>query len=292
VVYKKGQVRDQGTPDVRSQILKRDERRELDYRYRKHYSDGFYHPYDREFFSSYPYYEGGSVIIIDRNTWNDRPRTWRGTYEYRQPAYGSLEEALVDIEATWMEGDAEFMMWHVDRDSSVDIYVDGRFSHSVTARQLYKLTAEAIGDLKTVDFHFAGVDRHGYTAKARALHTYIGPDRREHTAYLTYYLERLRERWIIDRIDIRRNAFGSPSCFIATAAYGSPMEKDVLTLRLFRDERLLTNAPGRFFVAAYYRVSPPLAKWIGRHESARATARTALWPVVQLCRWIGPAAAR
>jgi hypothetical protein len=51
-------------------------------------------------------------------------------------------------------------------------------------------------------------------------------------------------------------------------------------LREFRGRHLMTNAPGRAFVRWYYRYSPPLAELIRPHESARATVRVALWPVV------------
>ena len=34
-------------------------------------------------------------------------------------------------------------------------------------------------------------------------------------------------------------------CFVATAAYGSYLDPHVEALRNFRDEQLLTNAPGR-----------------------------------------------
>jgi hypothetical protein len=73
---------------------------------------------------------------------------------------------------------------------------------------------------------------------------------------------------------------GSDGCFIATAAYGSYLHPQVQMLRNFRDEWLLTNAPGRAFVAFYYRNSPPLADYIARHPIVRGITRLALTPLV------------
>lgn len=72
----------------------------------------------------------------------------------------------------------------------------------------------------------------------------------------------------------------SVECFIATAAYGSPLEPHVVALRHFRDRYLQHTAPGRAFIRFYYRHSPPLAAFIAAHPWSRAGARAMLTPLV------------
>jgi hypothetical protein len=73
-------------------------------------------------------------------------------------------------------------------------------------------------------------------------------------------------------------------CFIATAAFGSPRAEQVHVLRRFRDEVLLSRRAGRWFVAGYYHLSPPLAAGLRRTRAGRAVVRWLLRPVVALCR--------
>jgi hypothetical protein len=71
-------------------------------------------------------------------------------------------------------------------------------------------------------------------------------------------------------------------CFIATAAYGSYLHPHVQVLRTLRDRYLLSSKPGRAFVAAYYRYSPPMADFISRYEILKAAVRVVLLPLLGL----------
>jgi hypothetical protein len=71
-------------------------------------------------------------------------------------------------------------------------------------------------------------------------------------------------------------------CFVATAAFGSPLEERVSVLRGLRDRYLQSNAPGRAFVSAYYAVGPAFADAIRQDEGLRAAVRAVLTPVVDL----------
>ena len=83
------------------------------------------------------------------------------------------------------------------------------------------------------------------------------------------------------------DAFTKPigQCFIATAVYGSPTHPNVVALKKFRDDRLLTNRPGRYLVRWYYKVSPPIAEYL-RHAPFRASlVKLALTPIVYIIRY-------
>ncbi|MCD6391628.1 MAG: hypothetical protein J7L92_06545 [Dehalococcoidia bacterium] len=75
-------------------------------------------------------------------------------------------------------------------------------------------------------------------------------------------------------------------CFIATAAYGSPMAEEINVLREFRDTVLLSNKVGAAFVSFYYDTSPPIADFISRHEVLRTAVRVGFVnPIVVILNW-------
>ncbi|MEY4581345.1 MAG: hypothetical protein RL701_6048 [Pseudomonadota bacterium] len=71
-------------------------------------------------------------------------------------------------------------------------------------------------------------------------------------------------------------------CFVATAAYGTPLAQEISVLRRFRDRHLANNVMGRGFVSAYYRVGPKLATFIREREALRSLTRVLLAPAVAL----------
>jgi hypothetical protein len=79
---------------------------------------------------------------------------------------------------------------------------------------------------------------------------------------------------------------GGGGCFIATAAYGSPLAAEVRILRELRDTYLLKNTCGKMIVFLYYKYSPALAHHISRHHMARKVIRIGLYPIVTLSKWL------
>ena len=76
-------------------------------------------------------------------------------------------------------------------------------------------------------------------------------------------------------------------CFVATAAYGTPLADEIAALRRFRDRHLESNSLGRLFVAAYGDVGPKLANVIRENETLRAISRFLLTPAVAMARTLG-----
>ena len=74
----------------------------------------------------------------------------------------------------------------------------------------------------------------------------------------------------------------SEGCYIATMVYGDYDHPQVLAFRRFRDNRLLTNIPGRIFVKLYYWVSPKLVKVLHNHKHINAGIRRILDNIITI----------
>ncbi len=73
---------------------------------------------------------------------------------------------------------------------------------------------------------------------------------------------------------------GGGSCFIGTAAFGSPLDPHVGILKSFRDRHLAQHSMGRKLIEYYYRYSPEIAEYIKEHKNLKLIIRYSLIPVV------------
>ncbi|MCM8778058.1 MAG: S8 family serine peptidase [Candidatus Omnitrophica bacterium] len=73
---------------------------------------------------------------------------------------------------------------------------------------------------------------------------------------------------------------GGGGCFIATAAFGTPIAEEVIKLKDFRDKYLMKSRAGRTFVRWYYRHSPKIAEYIRQRKWAKILVRASLRPIL------------
>jgi len=72
------------------------------------------------------------------------------------------------------------------------------------------------------------------------------------------------------------------TCFIATAVYDSSSSNEVLILRNFRDQFLLSHNLGVLFVNIYYACSPPIAKVISHSLGTKRVFKCTLDPLIKM----------
>jgi hypothetical protein len=102
-------------------------------------------------------------------------------------------------------------------------------------------------------------------------------ERGDHTAELVITSDDVDEPVVrVALIGTGRRASLEDFCPAEAATLGTPMHGDLAVLRAFRDQYLLTNAPGCALADLYYRCSPPIAAFLVAHPSWRAAARVLL----------------
>jgi hypothetical protein len=79
----------------------------------------------------------------------------------------------------------------------------------------------------------------------------------------------------------------SSGCFIATAAYGTPLANEVQVLRNFRDWTLMHSISGRVLTRIYYFISPSIAYFIYGSDVLRKSTRLLINPLVRFFRRMG-----
>lgn len=72
----------------------------------------------------------------------------------------------------------------------------------------------------------------------------------------------------------------SSSCFVATAAFGSPLTAELDYLRFWRDNYLRKNSLGKWFIGFYYKVGPSLAKPVGKSPLLKRLFQRIIYKII------------
>lgn len=87
-----------------------------------------------------------------------------------------------------------------------------------------------------------------------------------------------------DAVNMNQSLSQKSACFIATAAYDSPMATEVVVLREYRNRYLQNTILGKMFVDLYYHISPPIAKTISKSKVLKTITKLLLKPVISLIK--------
>ena len=93
--------------------------------------------------------------------------------------------------------------------------------------------------------------------------------------------KRLNTNLVIIKRNLEAQQKPTGGCYIATLAYGSYDDPQVLKLRNFRDEVLSKNIAGRVFIRAYYLVSPHMVKVLKNRTRTHNNIKNILDKLIQ-----------
>lgn len=192
-------------------------------------------------------------------------------YEWERQCTAISEEMRVltrqygfpDIELGEAAGDAALRM-------SVLMALLRRAPDGVVSRE------QLLDRIAQLDGLYATAER--YAPRANAFNQQMTIDYGERRAQLAVFeqnIDKFMRRETNPFAQASRQSSGG-GCYIATAVYGSYEHPSVMVLRQFRDEQLLSTAPGRMFVSGYYAVSPTFARYFSSVSWLNSRARNLL----------------
>ena len=80
------------------------------------------------------------------------------------------------------------------------------------------------------------------------------------------------------------NSSGSGDCFVATAAYGTPLQPEIQVLRDWRDNTLCFSKLGRAFIRFYYQQGPKYARLLRKHPSLKSPVRAVIKAFIRIIK--------
>lgn len=80
------------------------------------------------------------------------------------------------------------------------------------------------------------------------------------------------------------NSSNNSDCFVATAAFGTPLQHEIQVLRDWRDQSLRYTSSGRKFIKGYYKFGPIVASFINKYPVFKAPVRYVVKCIIRLIK--------
>lgn len=87
-----------------------------------------------------------------------------------------------------------------------------------------------------------------------------------------------------DQQNQNSNNSGCADCFVATAAFGTPLQYEIQVLRDWRDNTLRYTGVGRKFIATYYKFGPVVANFIRKYPVFKAPVRGVVKTIIRFMK--------
>ena len=152
------------------------------------------------FYFGFPYIYGPDVLILDVPVYTSVPvpDCYGGGYYLSRCSYNGLNGAVDDIKNAWLTGNTDLLTRHIDPDSKLAIYLDGKYSYSLSGADYRDMTLDAMGHISTASFTIYKTEQRSdgaYTVLAK--HEFYDVDNNHKVAYVSYTLTNSDGQWLI-----------------------------------------------------------------------------------------------
>ena len=140
------------------------------------------------------------VIIVDQypsTNWSGEDYNWQPA-QTEERSSSLLDYSVDDIVNAFQEDDHKAIDRLIPQDGNVNIYVDGKYSYSLSSNDFYDTYVDGIESTKTDHYEIVDVKSNADgTAKVTAKHIYTDPWGKRAFVYHTYFLAKEGSQYVI-----------------------------------------------------------------------------------------------
>ena len=112
--------------------------------------------------------------------------------------YSGFNAAVEDIKNAWLTGNSELLTRHIDPVGKLAIYLDGKYSYSLSGSDYRDMSLDAMSNISTTGFTVYKTEQRSdgaYTILAK--HEFYDADKNLKVAYVSYTLTKTDSDWVI-----------------------------------------------------------------------------------------------